>query len=147
MSSSEEMSEIMYSEKYEAYICKACGEMLACSFGFHFCPYCGRQFRKKAWDESEHARLSEIVDGKSTAKVMTLAEATSSETQVWIEYRSTYVLLPAFVLDRNHNGSTVEVIARAASFIMFCGAYGKTWRCWTSRPTDAQREAELWNNL
>lgn len=23
--------------------------------------------------------------------------------------------------------------------------YGKTWRCWTSRPTDAQREAEAWS--
>ena len=23
--------------------------------------------------------------------------------------------------------------------------YGKTWRCWTSRPTDAQREATPWN--
>jgi len=23
--------------------------------------------------------------------------------------------------------------------------YGKSWRCWTSRPTDAQREATPWN--
>ena len=23
--------------------------------------------------------------------------------------------------------------------------YGKTWRCWTSSPTDEQREAEPWN--
>ena len=23
--------------------------------------------------------------------------------------------------------------------------YGKTWRCWTSRPTDEQREKEPWN--
>ena len=23
-------------------------------------------------------------------------------------------------------------------------AYGKTWRCWTSRPTDEQREATPW---
>ena len=23
--------------------------------------------------------------------------------------------------------------------------YNKTWRCWTSRPTDAQREATPWN--
>lgn len=22
--------------------------------------------------------------------------------------------------------------------------YGRKWRCWTSRPTDAQREAEPW---
>lgn len=25
-------------------------------------------------------------------------------------------------------------------------AYGKTWRCWTSRPTDEQREAIPWND-
>ena len=24
--------------------------------------------------------------------------------------------------------------------------YGKSWRCWTSRPTDAQREATPWEN-
>lgn len=24
------------------------------------------------------------------------------------------------------------------------GGYGKTWRCWTSRPTDRQREAMKW---
>lgn len=24
------------------------------------------------------------------------------------------------------------------------GGYGKTWRCWTSRPTDEQREAIPW---
>ena len=24
--------------------------------------------------------------------------------------------------------------------------YNKTWRCWTSRPTDAQREAEPWGS-
>ena len=23
--------------------------------------------------------------------------------------------------------------------------YGKTWRCWTARPTDEQREAAKWN--
>ena len=25
-------------------------------------------------------------------------------------------------------------------------AYGKTWRCWTQKPTDAQREEEPWAN-
>lgn len=25
------------------------------------------------------------------------------------------------------------------------GGYGKTWRCWTSRPTDEQREAAKWD--
>ena len=24
--------------------------------------------------------------------------------------------------------------------------YGKTWRCWTARPTDEQREAAKWND-
>lgn len=26
-----------------------------------------------------------------------------------------------------------------------CDGYGKTWRCWTTRPTNEQREAEPWN--
>jgi len=25
------------------------------------------------------------------------------------------------------------------------GGYGTSWRCWTSRPTDEQREKEPWN--
>ena len=32
---------------------------------------------------------------------------------------------------------------------MFCkttDGYDKVWRCWTSRPTDAQREATPWSN-
>lgn len=32
----------------------------------------------------------------------------------------------------------------AAKITHGCDGYGKTWRCWTSRPTDAQREAEPW---
>lgn len=33
---------------------------------------------------------------------------------------------------------------RGASY-MYEWSYGRTWRCWTSRPTDEQREAKPWN--
>ena len=32
----------------------------------------------------------------------------------------------------------------AAKISQGVDSYGKTWRCWTSRPTDAQREATPW---
>ncbi len=38
-------AEIVYSDKYEDYVCKACGEMLPCHTGFQFCPFCGRPFK------------------------------------------------------------------------------------------------------
>lgn len=32
------------------------------------------------------------------------------------------------------------------TFCKTADGYGKVWRCWTSRPTDEQREAEPWNS-
>lgn len=37
-------SEIVYSDEYEDYICKVCGEILMGTCNVRFCPYCGRPF-------------------------------------------------------------------------------------------------------
>ena len=36
------------------------------------------------------------------------------------------------------------ITAPLFSRILGDSGYGKTWRCWTSRPTDEQREATPW---
>lgn len=38
------VSEIVYSDEYEDFICKVCRELLPGTAGFRFCPFCGRPF-------------------------------------------------------------------------------------------------------
>ena len=89
----------------------------------------------------ENLRLAEMVKPME-ARVMTLEEVKSCENAMWVDTcngRGFY----AFVLDRMKNG-ILEVSTRAAYLRLFSGNYGVNWRCWTSRPTDEQREAVKW---
>ena len=43
------------------------------------------------------------------------------------------------------NGMIRAMSSYITSEILFKDWYGKTWRCWTSKPTEAQREAIPWN--
>ena len=42
------------------------------------------------------------------------------------------------------NGMIRAMSSYITSEILFADWYNKTWRCWTSRPTDEQREAVKW---
>ena len=42
------------------------------------------------------------------------------------------------------NGMIRAMSSYVTSEILFAEDYGKTWRCWTSSPTDEQREAVKW---
>ena len=42
------------------------------------------------------------------------------------------------------NGMIRAMSSYITSEILFKDWYGKTWRCWTSRPSDEQREAVKW---
>ena len=43
------VSEIVYSDEYEDYICKVCRRLLPGTAGFRFCPFCGRPFKPREW--------------------------------------------------------------------------------------------------
>ena len=43
------------------------------------------------------------------------------------------------------NGMIRAMSSYVTSEILFKEWYGNTWRCWTSYPTEAQREATAWN--
>lgn len=63
-----------------------------------------------------------------------------------IEQNITPLLFPAIVIDNIKRDCNLEVLqVVTASMNRIANAdydyYGKAWRCWTSRPTDAQREA------
>lgn len=104
-----------------------------------------------------------------TPQVMTLEEVKSQQPDedtddnwMWIEYRDGCVRLIHYVKFKEticakfpmgykeiiyqhtssfpYDSHLRELLIKRAN----CDTYGKTWRCWTSRPSDEQREATLW---
>ena len=68
---------------------------------------------------------------------------------VIIEQKIPPLVIPAIVRDNIKHDHRLEVLqVVTASTDGTANAdydyYGKTWRCWTSRPTDEQREAVAW---
>lgn len=49
-----------------------------------------------------------------------------------------------FVTDNEWN-DTAWLKGEAYTLVAAMSKYGKTWRCWTSRPTDEQREEVKWD--
>jgi len=80
-------------------------------------------------------------------RVMTLGEVLATEV-VYAEDIDKAEIIPVLVNRRSHDRI---VLVRAhlmggpshVIYPLIC-EYGKRWRCWTSRPTDAQRKAVKW---
>ena len=78
-------------------------------------------------------------------RVMTLKEIVSAEC-VWIEYATSGNIVIALPWDIELTDDTYNFIGMPNCFVEFRSLYGEEWRCWTSRPTDEQREAIPWND-
>lgn len=83
-------------------------------------------------------------------RVMTLEEVLATEV-VYAEDIDKAEIIPVLVSRRSHDRI---VLVRAhlmggPSHVIYplISEYGKRWRCWTSRPTDAQREATPWQTM
>ena len=81
-------------------------------------------------------------------RVMTLEEAKGAE-YCWLEQKSSkYIVIVDFVMSHSRvTGKTASEIRRLGNsrvYLLLDEEYGKDWRCWTSRPTDEQREAVKW---
>ena len=82
-------------------------------------------------------------------RVMTSEEVRcANEEPMWFESKGTFRGRKGFwVLSK---GVSPSYVIRLIPTIgkddteLSLAAYGKVWRCWTSRPTDNQREAEPW---
>lgn len=85
-------------------------------------------------------------------RVMCAAEVADCPegTVLWVEERQgvTWNLFP---LEIETSSSHPDTGTDYLFFITYhdirkfeCSEYNQTWRCWTSRPTDAQREATPW---
>lgn len=84
-------------------------------------------------------------------RVMTLEEVKYSEMPVWLEWNYHFIKPALMHTDQVMTGDCRNAI----TFLLFGDEewytyadddYGKEIRCWTSRPTDAQREAIPWND-
>lgn len=85
-------------------------------------------------------------------RVMAVGEmwALGFNDAIIIEQKIPPLLIPAIVRDNIKHDCNLEVLqVVTASTSGTANAdydyYGKTWRCWTSRPTDEQREVTPWN--
>ena len=78
--------------------------------------------------------------------VMTLEEALGSE-EGWLERKDGSVTVADIALNGQDSGGydvDSNELNTMRSYIFHSGYYGKYWRCWTSRPTEAEREATPW---
>ena len=106
--------------------------------------------RAPEWDGHTPAQAIERI-GKLKARepreprVMTLEEA-QGDDEVWFEFRPSNVGRYAdCYMSESGLRTCVYFTGKSVMSLFENSEYGKTWRCWTSRPTDAQREATPWN--
>ena len=112
---------------------------------------------KSSRDEWQKIAQKAIAKLKALSKaqeprVMKVTEVTACEvsTVLWVEERQgvTWNLFP---LEIDVSSTHPDTGTNYLFFITYhdirkfeCDKYNRTWRCWTSRPTDAQREAIPW---
>lgn len=75
-------------------------------------------------------------------RVMTLEEALGGD-ECWVEYPNGGCGYADCYLSYTTKGADIYRTMKH-DFNVPLATYGKTWRCWTSRPTDEQREAVKW---
>lgn len=95
-------------------------------------------------------KLEEALENLPVPKVMTLEEVKrlAPDNDVWIEYHELagWTISAVTVREIDDNGMLCRLQCLRFGFDRY-GCYGgdwMAWRCWTSRPTDAQREATPW---
>ena len=76
-------------------------------------------------------------------RVMTLDEL-SEKTDVWFESLVYDTIDPALSSGSYDDGTVGLMTLEEELFYLDEADYGTKWRCWTQRPTDAQREAVPW---
>ena len=78
-------------------------------------------------------------------RVMTLEEIKDGESY-WFSAGKEFVTRPVICVHREDDARKpyITFAWQYGTFSWETEDYGKTWRCWTARPTDEQREAVKW---
>lgn len=114
------------------------------------CPY---------WDDTYGCRMNDMFDDAiallkaQEPRVLTLGEARGSLKQpIWKETRSSHkdlytgwVLVYDIQTGQGITGTRLGMAEPSGRVVWYrLEDYGAKWRCWTSRPTDEQREEVKW---
>lgn len=81
-------------------------------------------------------------------RVLTREEADAiahqtEETAIYLERKSDKSLYAAIAGDTQGRVPNISWLGEKRNYL---SEYGKTWRCWSARPTDEQREAVPWDD-
>lgn len=117
------------------------------------CPYSGLKPKKVGQGDCMDTMLQDAITLLKAQKprVMTWQEIIDTATQmpfIWLESKEKNdrvfqsILFKTWLWDSM--ATIITVMTQGWLFEGHQVGYGKTWRCWTSRPTDAQREAVKW---
>jgi hypothetical protein len=92
---------------------------------------------------AQQERIKEL-EAAQTARVMTLEEVRDNSEVVWLETKWSRAEL--CIVDHGESDSNWLWVSYGVdnSGNSAWKDYGKTWRCWTQRPTDGQREVTPW---
>lgn len=100
----------------------------------------------------QRERIAEL-EAERTERVMTLEEVKCSEVVYLEDFTEPDdgvepIIRPAVNIEAKNGGIVMlDSVAWDEGFIFVVDSeYGKTWRCWTQRPTDEQRKATPWND-
>lgn len=69
---------------------------------------------------------------------------TAKKLDVWIEGKSENIVYPLMLIETEMTNKS-QTVFFYPMLVRPIKAYGKTWRCWTARPTDEQRKAVKWD--
>jgi len=90
-----------------------------------------------------HRDVERLIEAQ-TPRVMTLDEL-SEKTDVFFESLVYKTIDPALSNGSYDDGTVGLMTLEDELFYMDEADYGINWRCWTSRPTDEQRQAVKWH--
>ena len=79
-------------------------------------------------------------------RVMTLEEVQAHKIGDPLFYESR-IIYPCWVIRLKDEKGRIHFLGYVGNIFKDITEYNVRWRCWTSRPTDAQREAEPWQGL
>lgn len=81
-------------------------------------------------------------------RVLTLDEAAAAHevwVEAWLSVPKKYVIMvTSLYLTDDCKNFELELLGTDKKAFMLAEAYGHTWRCWSAKPTDEQREAVPW---
>lgn len=113
------------------------------------CPYFGESERADKCVEKLHSDALSLLKMQEPRVIDADEIVLSADPSkwLWVERKGDYCA-EAFKTGKTISG-LIAFGSETPGAFLYCerpDEYGKTWRCWTSHPTDVQREATPWND-